>query len=626
MLKIKLIVLLLVTQFVFISPKSFLNGAGFKDLVKNPFKKSQHSDDDFDFKTKEKAKFIGEFCSIAGLNLITLQGVSLVTGLDGTGGDPPPSPFRTRLLDEMRRQEISNPNQILASPDTAMVIIQAYLPPLVRKGDKFDVDVRIARGDKTSSLNGGWLMKCMLSEYANIEGRMRKGHKYAYAEGPVLVSVGQEDEDRNQSIASILRRGKVLAGGSSLKSRDMSIIIKYKYQNIRNSKIISNKIGARFYGYSKAGARIPLAEAKRDDLIELKIHKNYKDNYARYNQVIRSIPFRETDIGRHVRMKRLENELHKPQTCAKAAVYLEAIGDEGIPILLSGLKNENLEVQVQSALALAYMNREEGIPILAKAAKEESAFRVYALAAMSASKGADSYVKLVELLNEESAETRYGAFRALTTMNENEPFIRGELMNDEFKLHVLKTSGPPMVHLTNHKKAEVVLFGADQKFSSPLVLRAGAYIRVTSQPGSDEVVVSRYQPGKKGERKVVSLNVSEVIHTVTDMGASYPDVAKMLFQASVQENLHSRVEIDALPKAGRAYSRTIAGKPNKTKTRIGNNRMVPDLFFNGKPKKKAQAKISNVKNDSAGTDTEMKKEEKGFLKKIQLINYFKKEK
>lgn len=390
-------------------------------------------------------------------------------------------------------------------------------------------------------------MPCVLFEYANVEGEgMMKGHKYATASGPILVSVGRDDKE--DSIAAILRRGKVLAGGTSLKERDMSVLLRYKFQNIRNAKIVSDKIGERFYGYNKSGARVPLAEAKTDRLVHLKLHKNYKDNYSRYTQVIRSIAYHESDIGHHVRMNKLEEELHQPETSERAAIALEAVGDEAIPVLLSGLKSENMEVQVHSALALAYMNREEGVSILAEVAKNEPAFRIYAMAGMAAAKGAESYFQLKELLNEESAETKYGAFQALTTMNENEPFVRGLNMDDKFKLHILDTEGSPMIHLTNYKKAEVVLFGLNQKFKSPMVLQAGNHIQVTCQPGSQEVVVSRYQPGKEQMREVVSLNVAEVIKTVTDMGASYPDVAKMLFQASIQESLVSRLEIDALPK------------------------------------------------------------------------------
>ena len=41
-----------------------------------------------------------------------------------------------------------------------------------------------------------------------------------------------------------------------------------------------------------------------------------------------------------------------------------------------------------------------------------------------------------------SAETRYGAFRALWAMNEHDPFVRGEKLGDQFHYHVLDVPGP----------------------------------------------------------------------------------------------------------------------------------------------------------------------------------------
>lgn len=148
MLKLKPVIILFVIHSLLVMPVTDSRAADFKKIFSNPFKKTRSQspdEEDFEFETKDRTKYIGEYCSFAGLNLIVLQGVGLVTGLDGTGGDPPPSPFRTKLLDEMRRQEIENPNQILASPDTAMVVVQAYLPPLIEK-------------EKTLMWKSGWLV------------------------------------------------------------------------------------------------------------------------------------------------------------------------------------------------------------------------------------------------------------------------------------------------------------------------------------------------------------------------------------------------------------------------------------------------------------------------------------
>ena len=119
---------------------------------------------DKEFETKVETPMIGDYAGFANLNLVTLEGVGLVVGLDGTGGDPPPSTYREVLADDMRRRGIDDPETILRSPNTALVIVRAYLPPMVRKGEAFDVEVRVPDGDTTTNLNGGWLLETELSE------------------------------------------------------------------------------------------------------------------------------------------------------------------------------------------------------------------------------------------------------------------------------------------------------------------------------------------------------------------------------------------------------------------------------------------------------------------------------
>ena len=73
-----------------------------------------------------------------------------------------------------------------------------------------------------------------------------------------------------------------------------------------------------------------------------------------------------------------------------------------------------------------------------------------------------------KLLDESSTETRYGAFRALTVLNKKDPAIAGRKMQGSYTLHLLSVKGPPLVHITHHKKAEVVLFDASQSLELPL--------------------------------------------------------------------------------------------------------------------------------------------------------------
>lgn len=537
------------------------------------------SPEDSPLETTVDTPLIGDHTTIAGQNLIVLQGVGLVTGLDGTGSNPPPSHYVELMLDDMRRRNVKNPNQILASPNTALVVVRAYLPVLVRKGDKFDVDVRVLGESESTSLNGGWLMETYLSEQQIVPGQgLLKGSVFAKAEGPILVSTGEGGD--KESLAGVLRRGKVLGGGTSLKERDLTIFLRNDFRSFRNAKRIADRIGTRYFTYNEYGLREPLAEAKTDQRIVLSIPPKYKNNYPRYLQVIRNIAFREGNIAKRVRMEKLAEQLNVPRTSERASLQLEAIGHDAIPILKQALKNPSLEVRFHAAIALAYLEEPDGIPHLAEAAKVEPAFRIFAYAALAAVDDAEAHLALRDLMSGTSAETRYGAFRSLSVLDENDPFIRGERLSDQFTLHVLDTEGSPMVHLTNRRKAEVVIFNAEQELETPIAVRAGDHILITAPSGSETIVVSRYEVGRPDQRKVVSRNIAEVVRAVTEMGASYPDVAQMLVQADQQQNLPGALAIDALPKIGRVYYRPDPKNPDKPgrKARLGNSGLVPNLF------------------------------------------------
>ena len=145
---------------------------------KKKSKSKLEDDEDDDFGTSIKTPLLSEYMSVQGNTVITTRGVGLVTGLNGTGGDPTPSALRTQLKNEMSRRNVKDSKRILASQDTALVVVTAYLPAMVRKGQRFDVRVAIPPQAKATSLKGGWLLETRMFEEQNVEGRgAMKGHE-----------------------------------------------------------------------------------------------------------------------------------------------------------------------------------------------------------------------------------------------------------------------------------------------------------------------------------------------------------------------------------------------------------------------------------------------------------------
>ena len=74
------------------------------------------------YETKIETPLIGDYTTYSGLQPVVIEGVGLVVGLNGTGGDPAPSQYRTALMNDLKRRGVPNPNQLLQSPDTALVL------------------------------------------------------------------------------------------------------------------------------------------------------------------------------------------------------------------------------------------------------------------------------------------------------------------------------------------------------------------------------------------------------------------------------------------------------------------------------------------------------------------------
>ena len=526
--------------------------------------------------TGPKIKLVGDLAVPFGMHAVEIESVGLVTGLDGTGSDPPPSPQRSALLADMQARGVKNPNQVLASDSTALVLVRGYLRPGIQKGDRFDIEVRIPSRSETTSLKGGWLMETRLKEMAVLNGRIRDGHTLALAEGAILVDPG--DEAKSDKI--MLGRGRVLGGGVAMKARPMGLVLKPGKQSVFNSGAIGAAVNRRFHTFVQ-GVKQGVATPKTDEYVEISVHARYKDNVARYMQVLRAISLRETPSQQMARVQLLQQQLLDPVTSATAAIRLEALGKDGIESLLKGLASSDAEVQFYAAEALAYQEDNRSVDVLVRMAREEPAFRVYAMTALSALDSYPAYEGLRSLLDAQSGETRYGAFRALWAMNPRDPLVRGEYLEKQFSYHVLNTKGPALIHVTRSFRPELVLFGEDQRFKTPLMLQAGKHILVTSK-GTDEVTVSSFSVDLADQKRTVSTRVDDVIRAIVELGGTYPDVVQALQQAKATYSLATRLEVDALPQGGRTYERSLASRDSEsgeteTSGFVPDN-PLPDLF------------------------------------------------
>jgi hypothetical protein len=165
-----------------------------------------------------------------------------------------------------------------------------------------------------------------------------------------------------------------------------------------------------------------------------------------------------------------------------------------------------------------------------------------------------AYDELAGLLHSDSAETRYGALRALQQRNAQDPLVKGEALGDHLKLHSIASDGPPLVHISRSRAAEIAVFGHEVEVKLPLVLTTDSHLTLKST-SDGKIRITHFAPGSDDKQAIATTRVDDVIRKLVEVGASYPDVVSLLQQAKARGQMDARIVVDALPRPGRTYQR-----------------------------------------------------------------------
>jgi flagellar basal body P-ring protein FlgI len=276
------------------------------------------ADDETDRDKEAEVKTIGDVSSVANADPIPVSGIGLVIRLDGTGGGAPPSGlYRQKLEDQLRKRQVENIKEILASPTTSLVLVQGFIPAGARKGEPLDVEISVPRESRTSSLRGGRLVECILYNYDTKKNRdgagiYLQGHPMAKAEGPLVVGLSAGDE------VAKLRQGRIWGGGRCQIDRPIYLVLNSREQRVRMAKTVADRINETLNG-PYHGQMADLAEAKTKELVYLGVPPQYRLNLPRYLRVVRLIPLLQNEAERIPYQRRLEEQLLDPARTVTAA-------------------------------------------------------------------------------------------------------------------------------------------------------------------------------------------------------------------------------------------------------------------------------------------------------------------
>jgi flagellar basal body P-ring protein FlgI len=517
---------------------------------------------------KPIVRTVGDVADIQTSGNVPVSGVGLVVNLDGTGGGAPPGEYRRMAEEYLKKNKIENFKEWLDSPNTALVLVNGEVPAGSTHGERIHVEITLPPGSKVKSLRGGYLLDTPLTSYASMNQVRRyvedktdvkpvnqgdgllKGHVLANAQGPLQVKLKDKEnasKDPDDPLENGVRRAWVWKGGKTKTDQPYYLVLNPDQQRYRMAIAVADRINETFHG---PGALEKIATARNADTVVLTIPPQHRNNPAHFMRVMRMVVVdRPPDGG--VYQNKLEEQLQQPETTLSAALRLEALGRDSIKPLTLAMRNSPYPlVCFAAAEALAYLGEPVCSNELAKLAEEHPSLQAYCLSALAALDDAASSNALEGLLDSETPEVRYGAFRALRELDPRASATHGRFLNKSFWLHELPGKSTPLVHLLSATRAEVALFGDQPSLVAPFSLRAGPDFILTCGPGEKTCAISRFSLNKKEPHvELRSLAIGEIIKTMAEMGALYDDVATMLLQARDTKCLNCALALDAVPKA-----------------------------------------------------------------------------
>jgi hypothetical protein len=492
---------------------------------------------------------IGNLAEVFASDPIPVKGYGLVGGLNGTGSSECPSQIRS-YLEKYILQHLSgkkvNINELISSPDTAVVIVEGIIPPAASKNQRFDVRVTALSGTQTTSLEGGWLYGADLFEAQQLGISIKS---LASAEGPVYTdTIGPEPSDA--------RTGFCLGGGTVIEEYKINLVLRKPDYRIANQ--IRNRINERF-GYDAAAALTAGS-------VELRVPTKYSSSKERFLQLVGATYLAETPELVEKRIAANIQKLTGPNKNA-GEIALEAIGNVCLPRLSELLNWPDPEVRFRAARCMLYLGDRKGLEVLWGIASDKaSPYRVdviYAVANGASAQDAETLLR--RLIQDDDLQVRLAAYEKLIALND--PIASKKMIADSFYLDQIPgppgQPGKPAIFVSRRNQPRVALFGAPLYCNSSVFIESPDHtITINVPAGQDVATIIRKHP--KHPDVIIqlksSLDLADIIQTLCrepaapsnegrpGLGVPYSVLVSLLRQMADSGAVNAQFYAGPLPK------------------------------------------------------------------------------
>jgi len=406
---------------------------------------------------------IGAETTIRGIAPRLVSGIGLVVGLNGTGSADVPASVRARLEDQMTRYGVGtarggrladvSPSELINSPNTAVVLVQAVIRPGQPEGSTFDVRVSAWPNSSTTSLEGGRLYTTELRR-GIPDPNAPDTPALAEARGDVYLNPFSQGDG-----LAPLTVGRVIAGGDIIETQPL--VLTLDNPSHARARQIVDAINSRF----PRADRLPTAIGLDDESLELNVPPGFASDIDLFIQLVRFTRVNRAALSEWAR-RYADEMVERPELAEDLSWALRGIGPAAIPVLRPLYDHPDIGPRVAAIRAGAFLQDPTVRPHIERLATDGPVALRAAAIGLFRFLRTDPRVStfLRARLDDEDPNIRVAAYEALRDLND--PLVVRAVGTPDFDIHLVPSNNPTL-YVTQQNAPIVVIFGRGLDIERP---------------------------------------------------------------------------------------------------------------------------------------------------------------
>lgn len=456
----------------------------------------------------------------------------LVGQLRGTGDTDAPAAVRQWMIKEMVRRGFGDstkgfanlqPGPVLASPDFAIVRVDAVLPPGARRGDRIDAWVSALPND-TTSLSHGVLFETELKENgADPQRPSATLDAWAKCGGPILVNpayaLDAEPSPTGPAKAS-LRRGSVPNSGTVQQDRPLILVLRQPQHSV--ARALERRINERFAREADRPRKNSMigylvAEAKDEGRVEFFVPRSFGGDWEHFAGLVTHLYLDPSTGFATGKAKELAEAAVKPNAPLLDISYCwEGLGSPALPFCQKLMSHKDAAVAFAAARAAAFIgdssySAQEALTRMAQVRGHP--FQLSAIQVLGKLPPSSALNDMLRrLLDSPEATVRIEAYKVLA--QNGDPSIMTNVVKrwedrEKFLLDFVPSDGQPLIYASQRGRPRIAIIGRFPQIRNALVFTAlGNRLTITStEVGEDKtpaLAIHYRDPRRKGAVRVLS--------------------------------------------------------------------------------------------------------------------------